>query len=68
MEEDRRASDRRKTQDASYDGPERRRGERRLPVAEMTDEALVAAFEQTDGISPRADALLAEILARGLDL
>lgn len=66
MADERRAGDRRQGNDPNYAGPDRRQGERRQPIKDMSDEALTAAFEQTDGEGPRAETLLEEILARGL--
>ena len=66
--DDRRASDRRQTDDPHFADAERRTGERRQPLGEMSDTALMSAYEQTDGHSVRALELLAEIERRGLDL
>ncbi|WP_140872752.1 hypothetical protein [Sphingomonas oligophenolica] len=66
--DDRRASDRRQADDPYYSNEDRRVGERRQPVAEMDDAAVLTAYEQTDGEGPRARELLSEIERRGLDL
>ncbi len=68
QDDDRRAPDRRQAYDPDFADDERRIGERRQPLGEMSDTALMSAYEQTDGHSVRALELLAEIGRRGLDL
>ncbi len=68
QDDDRRASDRRQTDDPDFAAAERRAGERRQPLGELSETALLCAYEQTDRRSVRALELLAEIERRGLDL
>ena len=63
--DNRHSSDRRTSR--TYDfGPERRRSDRRGNLADIADDALLSAFEQSGAEGVRAEALLAEILSRNL--
>ncbi len=67
QEEVRRKADRREATTSQYGDDDRRIGERRQPVVDMTDAALQSAYRNTDGEGLRALALLAEIARRGLN-
>ncbi|TPG07497.1 hypothetical protein [Sphingomonas oligophenolica] len=67
QDEVRRKADRRQATTSQYGGDDRRIGERRQPVVEMTDAALQSAYRKTGGGGLRALALLAEIERRGLN-